>query len=615
MATKANVMQRLMKIVSRTWELKSGDQLDPAIMRMLEAFAELFLETKNDIERIREGVLQQVAEALTPDNLAAVVPSHTILKTMPLEPVLEIGKRTSFYTEQLPDTYMRKGIKTLGFAPVTDSIRLVRGEITGLLCENNLYVINIDGEKDLSAKASAFNPELNCCLWIGFTLDKLVESLNGIHFYMDFPNTAYRYELYDLLKYTQWSINGHILEMIPGINRYRKQNPTDEEDVFSRYNNLNTSDRDIMDLYRRQFLHIGENIRTASLKQYPFPEELLPFFPERVNGSEPQYWLKVKFPAFFKSEDINDITVHLNAFPVSNKNRISKTWDRNKSYMSMISLLQPEGEYFFGIDKVEDSHGHEYRPVPYVSTEQPIGRTYTLKHRTLERFNTRDLTETVEYAVSKFHSEMAVFSSMKIDNINNILQDVQQEIRSIQEKVTHNNTRITESPTYLIADTGDEESDPYIYIDYLTTNGEAANGLNYGTVLTPLHSLLVEKDSCILLKKTRDGKTITRNDDILSSYKYALTTHDKLYSAVDYENYCRMKFPGKLRDIKVRRGIACSTKPNEGLVRTVDICLYPYPEYLEMMKSPQTSGELKIEIEKRSPYLYKLRVFVEDRSA
>jgi hypothetical protein len=581
---------------------------------LLEAYAELFWETKNDIERIKEGILQQLAEALTPDNLAAVSPAHSVLKIMPSEPVIEIGKHTSFYIEQLPAAYLRQGVKTLGFAPVTDSIRLVRGEVASLLCENSLYVISRDGEKDLIAKSTAFCADLNSCVWIGIKLDKQVETLKGIHFYIDFPNTAHCYELYDILNYTKWSINGQPLSMIQGINHLQEEIPVTEEDVFTRYNTLNTSDRDVMDLYRRQFLHIADNIRTVPLEPCSFPQELLPFFPERVNEREPQLWLKVKFPPFFKSDDLNDITVHLNAFPVSNKNAKTKMWDRNKSYMSMVSLVQQEGEYFFGIDRVEDSNGRKYSPLPYTSTGEPLGGTYSLKHRTLERFNNRDLTESIEQIIGKFHSEMATVASMKIDNTGNTIVDIEQEIKFIQDKINLNNSRATKSPVYMIIDDM-EEKDPYIYIDYWTTNGSAANGLNYGTALTPLHVLPVDTGSCILLKKTREGKTISKNDDILSAYRYVLTTHDNLYSAVDYQNYCRMKFAGKLQDVKISRGVACSNKPNEGLIRTVDVCLYPYPEYLSILKNPQTLGDLRIELEKRSPYLYNLRVFVDESKA
>jgi hypothetical protein len=74
MATKANVMQHIMKIVSRTWELKSGEQLDPVILRLIEAFSELIWENQNSIEGIKEGMLQQVAASLTPDSLAMAKP-------------------------------------------------------------------------------------------------------------------------------------------------------------------------------------------------------------------------------------------------------------------------------------------------------------------------------------------------------------------------------------------------------------------------------------------------------------------------------------------------------------------------------------------------------------
>jgi len=599
MATKAQVKQRIMKTVSRTWELKSGEQLDPAIQLFIEAFAGLSWETQNAIESIREEILLQVAAALTPDSLVTALPAHTVIKAMPAEPVLEIGKHTSFYTNCLPDSHAERGIKSLGFAPVIDSVRLVRGEISSLVCENSLYKIGRDGEKDLFAKASAFTPATNRCLWIGLSLSPLIENLKGIHFYIDFPNTVHCHELYDLLGYTRWSINGLNLEMLPGINsEYRKTTST-EDDIFSRYNTLNTNDRDIMDLYRKQFLHIAGDIRRFPLEKHAFPVELLPFFPKRVREQEPLYWIKVEFPTFFKTSELDDIVLHLNAFPVSNKNLNSKTLDRNKSLTGIVALTLQECEHFFDIDKVEDSHGREYRYLPYAQSGKKQGGTYTLNRENPERFGRKNLTELFEQIISLTHTELATFSAMKIDNARNIAADIEQEIRSIRERLDDNNVRMTGSPVYLLVDA--KEDDPYIYIDYWTTNCEAANELPYGSVLYPVNFIPVEKDTCVLLKRVKGGKSIPGNEDVLSAYKHALATHDRLYSASDYENYCRMKFGSKLQQVKIRRGITCSAKPKEGLVRTIDICLTPFPEYREMMLSPLTQGELKIELEKRSP--------------
>lgn len=99
---------------------------------------------------------------------------------------------------------------------------------------------------------------------------------------------------------------------------------------------------------------------------------------------------------------------------------------------------------------------------------------------------------------------------------------------------------------------------------------------------------------------------------MLAAYKLSLTSHEQLYSAMDYENYCYMKFLGKIRKVKIRRGVDCSNNQKEGLIRTIDVNLYPYPEYVEILSDPVTRGELILELEKYSPYLYHFRIFVEN---
>ena len=609
MAAKSEVKQRIMKNVARILELKSTDQLDPLISLLIDTFAEMCWEARNDIELIKEEVLRLVAGALTPDSMVTALPAHTIIKVTPLEPILEIGKHNSFYSAQLPDSLIKQGIKTINLTPVIDSIRLIQGEITSLVCENSLYLVGRDGEKDLYAKSSVFTTATNRCVWIGLSVNPAVESLKGIHFYIEFPNTVHCYELYELLGYTRWSINGKPLDMLPGINQEREQPVIQEEDLFSRYDTLNISDRDIMDLYRKQFLHIDNNIRILSLEKQAFPEELIPFFPERVRELDPQYWIKIEFPTFFKNADLSDIVVYPNVFPVSNKNFNTKILDRKKNLTGIVALTLPEGEHFFSVDTISDSRGREYRRLPYALPGKEQGGTYTLKHGNLEKVSRKNIAETMEYLIGLFRSEAATMAAMKIDNIRNVLTEIEQEILSIKNKLDANTTQITGAPVYLHIDA--EENDPYIHIDYWTTNCEAANELRYGTFLHPVNFIPVEKNGCILLKKARGGKSIPKNEELLPAYKLALTTHNRLYSASDYENYCRLKFGDKLQDVQIRRGIMCSSKPKEGLVRTIDICLTPYPEYWEMMQNPLTQGELKIELEKRSPYLYKFRILIE----
>ncbi|MDR2917870.1 MAG: hypothetical protein LBV72_00690 [Tannerella sp.] len=608
MTIKSTIKQQAMKKAMQIWELKNGESIDPLFAYLIDVLCELSYENRNCIEDIRERLLNHIASVLTPDHLSASKPASTILRVMPTEPTIEIDKHTIFYTEALPTSILNSGIKAINFAPVTDHIKLVRGEIKHLLCERNLYRIGMDGEKDLLTRANAFSQDLNRCLWIGLDLDEKVETLQDIHFYIDLANLSNRYELYDLLSLSSWSIDGKSMQIAPGINNPSHSTGKRPGRIFSHYDKLNMSDEEVMDKYKKQFLHIKSNIRIASLKKRPFPEELSLFFPSRVKELEPQYWIKVLLPANFKPEEVDEFQVHLNAFPVSNKNLQTQTFDNSRSITGIIPLKVNVGEYFFAVDKVEDSHKRQYSMLPYASPEQ--GGTYTIKKNGLERFSTRSLADMLEYLIDLMHSDIAVFHALKIDGMKQTFADMEQTIASVRNKITDSNARIPEIPTYLIID--GKEKDDYIYADYWTTNCESANNLNYGTRLKPMGSIPVENSSCIMLRTTRGGKSISKNEDRLNAYKYSMTSHDRLFSAADFENFCYMKYGDRIQQVSIRKGIACSNKSKQGLTRTVDICLVPLPGYRDVMHDPITLGELKIELEKRAPSIFNIRVIIED---
>lgn len=102
---------------------------------------------------------------------------------------------------------------------------------------------------------------------------------------------------------------------------------------------------------------------------------------------------------------------------------------------------------------------------------------------------------------------------------------------------------------------------------------------------------------------------MAKDGERLTAYKYALTTRNQLFSARDIENYCYMKYGVKIALAKVVRGVAAGNRQKEGLIRTVDVLLTPVEEYRGMFDAT-TIGELKLELEKRSPTMYNYRVIV-----
>lgn len=610
MRSKSEIKRIAMKNAVHLWNLKNTDQLDPVIRLLIEVLSALNYDVVNSVENMRERLVEQLANILTPDNLVAVKPAHSILKVMPLEPRLTICKKDIFYTPALTQKAAGYGLKTINFSPVTDGIKLVKGAVKSLICERSLYYIGIDDEKELVTRANAFFQDLNRTVYIGFDLDATISDLKDIHYYLDFANTPHKHELFDLLHYTVWSINGKTISMEQGLagERTGEKNPGG---IFAHYNTLNLNDEEIMELYHKQFLYIKDSCRTHQLEKYPFPPELLAFFPDRVKEAEPQYWLKIQFPPYFKKEDLEDLHVFMNSFPVSNKTINERILERKRDVGGILPLKTSAGEYFLAVQKVENAFGRTYRFLPYTSTdEKPLGGTYTLKRGGKEKFSTRELKDMIERLIDLMRSELSTFKVMKLDNIGNSVTEIQQFIASIKEKIDHNNSLVKETPTYLlIEEINEDEEKSDIEASYWITNCDAANGLPYGTELNPLKTLPLEKDSCYLLKATKGGRATPKEGERLTAYKYALTTRNQLFSIRDIENYCYMKYAEKITTAKVVRGVAVSHKSNEGLIRTLDLQITPANEYREIFDAA-TIGELKLELEKRSPTSYNYRVLV-----
>lgn len=609
--SKARIKQIAMKNAMKVWEVSHIEQLDPIVRLFIEVFSALINDNENSISDIKERLLEHLADSLTPDTLISAKPAHSIMKAMPVEPEMEIGRRDIFYTDYLTNLAKKYGLKNLNFAPVTDHIKLVQGEVQYILCERNLYQIGSEGDKDLVTRANSFYQDLNRTVWVGIDLNANIKTLKDIHFYFDFANTDHRHELYDLLNHTTWSIDDTPVAVETSIaNAY--SNDELFGGIFSHYNISYRNDEDVMELYRKQFLHIKSNIRTAKLKRTPFPPELTPFFPKRVEELPPLYWLKIDFPSFFGSEDLEDISIFMNCYPVSNKSLNERTLERKKELVGILPLSISAGEYFLSVDDVTDSNDKRYDFLPFSTSTINTAGSYSLKRGGMERFSTRDLADTLEYLTDLFRSDMVTYKSLKIDNIRNSISDMEKILVVINSKVQSNYMEVKELPTYLLIDAG--ELDNTIHATYWVSSCDIANNIPYGAKFSPLGSIPVQKGSPVLLKATMGGKTSAKRGERMEAYKYALTTRDQLFSIVDIENFCRMKFKEKIEYVKVKRGVGVSNKQKEGLIRTIDVHLVPSEEYRSILFDPVKQGELKTELEKRSPELYNYRIIVLEKT-
>ena len=603
--TKEVILQKLFDHAATYFGLKSIDELDPVVRLLTEGVASSLFDANQNILDSNLRILESISSALSPELLIAARPSHSILQILPLESFYYIDNYTAFNDKTPSQELLRQGIRTVSFYPVT-KVQLVSGSVKYLVCERMLYSTTGGYDKRLLASAHTLNERLNQTLWIAINLNSEVDSLKYLSFYFDFPHAENSYEKYSLLPYTRWSFGGEIVEATSGLPAWKEEDDPASIPVFAKYDLLNRIDSDILDFYRLQFLTITNDVRLQGKKKTRFPEEIRNLFPDEVTDTlDACYWISVKFPPHISAPNIHDITVNMNAFPVANKNFYSITFPTS-TVTNIIPMQTGKGEFFLSVDKVEDSYGYRYQPIPYETGAGEQSGVYTVKEGGLERFDGRDLKDYLERLIDLLHSETSVFRSMNMDNMRGVVNDLQKDIKAIENKYRNSKMGLLEKPRYLLLNTLNKND--IVFIHFWTTLCEQANGIRSGRKFVPFGSIPVINDSGRMLKMSSGGKSAPSVTGRLNAYRYALTSHDQLFTHADISNFCEYELGEKISQIKIQKGIAVSPLPKSGLVRTIDIFLTPSAGCESIVSGMQR--EILTRLHEKSPDSYNYRIFI-----
>lgn len=112
-----------------------------------------------------------------------------------------------------------------------------------------------------------------------------------------------------------------------------------------------------------------------------------------------------------------------------------------------------------------------------------------------------------------------------------------------------------------------------------------------------------------MLTTTRGGKSIPISANRFDMYKYALTTRDRIVTKTDILNFCRKELGTHLQNIRIEHGTMVSSRPHEGLVRSIDI-------YLTLRKDEERDLDFMVEdlenrLSSRSLDRFNYRIFIE----
>lgn len=604
--SKDQIKSRVLRNAAYFWGVKDVNRLDPVVKMIIEAMSSELFRISNEINNIETRILEKMARTLTPDSMITSRPAHAIMYYSPDNEETELDKFTQFIIDS-KNVHTHKHTKTVfHFSPV-DNVPLFPGRIAALVSGRGCYTIHpATLEKEIVARTSYDHPSLYHSVWLGLNID--VKDWKNLYFFFDLPHAENKDYYFDLLPYTKWWFNNDELSVAGGLPYLEKIDGEELVTASVLLNNLSENgDKTIKHNYHSKYIHISKSYCPDSDNKTTFPEALSGLFSQQSLSafSTPLYWVKIDFPANFPIQILEDITPYINAIPIVNR-RIERAERSISQHSGIIALPVRKGEFFNSVYNVTDEKNRSYHALPYGNTENQTYGSYTVKRGGTERFNNKDAREFILQLIDLMRDESTAFSAFNTEDIQQQSKELLRNIDRLSNQLLQVDR--AEISSYIIV--SPLENAGIIEAFYWVINGEYVNGIRVGTAL----SFLSEKKSntIFLLTSTKGGAHLSRSSDLLDSYKYVLTSGEKIYTIDDIINFCRWEMADKVAKVEVKKGWEISAKPKEGFVRTLDVFLYPPRTHSDFYKTngSELCNNLRKKLIAQSPPLYNYRVFV-----
>jgi hypothetical protein len=577
--TKEAIMNRLMQNATNLWGVKNASSLDPFVRMLMEAFSLEIYRAANETQNIEGRILDKIAAMLTPNLLTMPHAAHAIMQAVPAEPIHILHPQTSF---QAKKKYSSRtgGMLDLNidvnFTPVDHSY-LIKGKLCYMAAGYQLFNYDDIGNKLPALRTTVPLPWSTCI--IGIEVDDIVNNLEDVALYFNFPFFEDKPWVYQLLPLCKMYCNGKGIEIVSGrkTNEISEQQVLDE-DLFKSYDLMYQLVNDVKVLYQQKFLTLGECdiADRKKIDEIEFPATLLNSFDAvalKAKAPAKVIWLEIKFPSNYTYEVLENLFVTINAFPVINRRLINHTY--NYSTLNNILPLHVENhEKFMTVNRVSDGHDRIFREIPISQSDKISQGYYSIRYGGAERFDQRSAQDIVNYLLELTKDEVAAFASMQQDFMFTLLEDLSRQLKLIHTRTENIDMDIRQVPTYLIAESYEDKET--LHVDYWVTQGDLGNGLRTGTTLSIKNSTEIISNSIMLLTDTTGGREKLQAGEKLNAYRYAMSSHERLITNEDIRNFCKYELQGKLKEVKFEKGLSLSEHPKEGYIRTLDIKLQPY---------------------------------------
>ncbi|MFD2721307.1 type VI secretion system baseplate subunit TssF [Hymenobacter monticola] len=587
--SKASIKSRLTRQAAELWGYGEADLdgFDPLVHVLLEACAVEFEKIGQELHSTQDRLVERLATLLNPDVVDAPHPAHAVAQARAREALVQLPNDAQFVFA--PPTVGRQAAgQELFFSPLQGT-RLVSGAVRCLATDATVWQVEANGQKRVVAQAASPAPTEHRRLWIGLSLPAEGVKISDLTFYFDWLNEPRRAAYAAFLPGEQWLLGRYELQASQGLPEPPAGVGAPAGSLNGEYDFLQRVEQQVRELYAPAFVQLsGPASALAAYAPRPYPAELADSFQaatELQGLTQPLTWLEVRFAHALPPEAFEQLVCALNCFPVLNR-RLHKVLFRLQPALNLFPLVSEEP--FLAIRDVYSLSNVAYRPTTLSDLSEGATDTYTLRTHGVGRFDTRTGREALRELLELLRDESSAFTAAGTDFVGSILRELDQNLARLEERLDR--TRAAEQPVPYVLLRPKNVNDS-VYLEYWSSNGEAANRLAAGSQLRIHDGHFI--DEVRLLTTTSGGRERPRPEERTHALRRNLLARNRLVTLADIKAACWAELGPQLAAVHVEKAFQTGSTPTAGFVRCIRVMLTPAePTRLSAPEWQRASQEL-----------------------
>lgn len=584
---KEAIASRMFRNAARFWGLNDTniDNFDPLVRLLVEACAVEIYRLDNEVASVQKTMTERLAGLLIPQVHIQPRPAHAVMHGASTDEYMYVALESQFVHQKRVASVLNGPLDAttdVFFSP-SGRFKVIAGDISVVANGANVYQLTELQQKETFLRAAHGRHFGRGVVWLGIDVQPGLD-LTDLSIFFDLKNTPNSARYLSTLRHVKCTCNGQTVQLNRGLSETSfEDHQLDFEDALEELYINRRLEKQVSRTYCDNFLTISADGNdflkepdASLLIRYPSEFEQMLAPADLAVFENRRLWLRLQFPAEYTDQILDDLSIAINCFPVVNRHLNELTYRLN-SYFNIIPLLS--SEQFFAVKTVEGTIAtngrNDYVYYPFDQYTDGDKGIYTVRVGDLERFDSRNAAEYIDYLLELLRDESRAFAAFGQDFMATAIKDLNQNIGIIEQKLKQNMQLLQTSPTYLLINPL-QPSDT-IFVQYWTCNGLAGNGIRNNTQLDLSQGSAFRRSSLVLMTQTTGGMDKLQNTEVLKSFKSVLLSRGRIVTVTDVKNFCAAYLHDRAAAIKVERGVSSSPAPNRGLMPVVQITITPGP--------------------------------------